>query len=255
MFKLIFTLYFLTPLILQGQTTANIDSDRPGQAISSTPMRLKDFQIQTGGDLYCFNPTSQFNILIPSTTFRYGITKNSELNYTSILSSFIPSVNKKFVSNMSNGIGIRTRIDKNDILALSLQAEGILTQDLESGNSPQLNLRTVFISTTSLTQKIDFLLNLGVNYNTKTITFNSNYILNLSYSFSKNSAVFIENYGNFGIFSFETFWDSGLAYCLTPNFQIDCSFGSSIISITRNYFISTGLSIRLVNKTQQKNIE
>jgi hypothetical protein len=254
MLKLIFVFFLFTPLISKGQTT-NIDSDRPGQAISANPMSPYHFQIQTGADLYKYNSPSEFKTLIPSVTLRYGITKNSEINYSTSSSFDFPVLANHFIGGISNGIGLRTRIDQSETLNLSTQTEALVVQYLPQENGRQLNLKTVFISSAALSQKMNFLLNLGLNYNTRSKSFSTNYILNVNYTFSKNSTFFIENYGNFGVFSFETFWDGGLAYCLTPNFQLDCSFGASILSNTRNYFISTGLSYKLESKNKLKQID
>lgn len=83
-----------------------------------------------------------------------------------------------------------------------------------------------------------------MNFNGNDAKPNGIYVANISYSINSKWGTFIENYGNFTNSNFENRWDTGLAYLLNDNLQLDIYGGAGYNNNRIDYFISIGISWR-----------
>lgn len=227
--KLLFSFLVLSTTIVSAQFTETVSSDRPGQALSSSTVGKKIFQIQAGIDF--FESSSDF---YPSSYFRYGFSEKFEIN-----SGFILSGNKFGNDLESFTIGARYVLNGNTSkLKSSLQ----LSYDFGATNK---NTQLTYILGSSFSENFSYTINLGVNFNEDLALNNGIYIFNLSYAFNEKMGVFLEPFGTFLRDSFQFNMDTGFYYLLNNNLQLDVQIGDN-----NGLFIGTGVTWRIPPKTK-----
>ncbi|QTE23634.1 hypothetical protein [Polaribacter cellanae] len=223
-----FLLYILifSATVVNAQFTETLSSDRPGQALSVNTVGKNVFQIQAGIDF--FNNNSEF---FPNSYFRYGLSEKFELNSGIILSG------NKFANDIASfSIGARYNLSEvNSKYASTLQ----FSHDF--GTTIQ-NSQLTYILGSSLSDKLSYTINLGINFDNDFSFNNGIYVFNLSYVINSKMGVFLEPFGNF-LNSFQLNFDSGVYYLLNNNFQID-----TLIGYNNSLFVGTGFTWRIPSK-------
>ncbi|QOD61739.1 transporter [Polaribacter haliotis] len=225
--KLFLCILLLSATIANAQFTETLSSDRPGQALSSNTVGKNVFQIQAGIDFSENN--SEF---FPNSYFRYGLSEKLELNSGIILSG------NKFANEIASfSIGARYNLsDVNSKYASTLQ----FSHDFGATNS---NSQLTYILASSLSEKLSYTVNLGINFDNNFGLNNGIYVFNLSYVINSKMGVFLEPFGNFLNNSYQFNIDSGVYYLLNNNFQIDALIGDN-----NGLFIGAGFTWRIPTK-------
>lgn len=259
MMKIILLVFFLTLSALafsQGQKT--IQSDRPGQANSPFSVGSGNFQLQTGLDYergenvsINFKSTSYYG----NTFLRYGITDKIDFTTSWTYSHERSNLNEKADQIAEVGVGsFGTRIaifeGKGSIPAVGMQVS-LKLPAFNSTFKQYLAPNFQLIASNKLFGQLSYTANLGVDYNGITPIPIGFYVFNLGYSLSQKVSIFAENYGNSSNSDFNTFWDFGFAFLQSNNLQWDLFAGFSENDGLEMYFISMGVSWRLLKKTNQ----
>lgn len=103
----------------------------------------------------------------------------------------------------------------------------------------------------SLSSRLYLITNWGVSWNGNNDTPTYSYVANLSFPFNDHLGAFVENYGSLTGGTFTTKFDTGLAWLLHNDLQLDLYAGYSKNHGLTEYFVSTGISIR-TNRTQDE---
>lgn len=257
---------FLLIIILQfsqqtkAQFNETVRTGRPGQAIGPFAVGKYVFQTQTGFDVGGFNG-NQNNIssyhLAPNKVLRFGITRTFEINSAwEYRNDNYKIVNSSFTTNGLSGATIGTRINlyegKIYIPSVGLQIGFKLPILSQPYNPKYIAPKIMLIASEKVNDKISLLINLGMNYNGNDARPNGVYVANISYSINSKWGTFIENYGSFTSNTFENRWDTGLAYLVNNNLQLDIYGGAGYNNNQVDYFTSIGISWRTLALRNKK---
>ncbi len=202
---------FFCAILVSAQNKDTLSSDRPGQALSSNTVGENVFQIQAGIDF--LNSSSDF---YPNSFFRYGISERFELNSGFILSGH------KFGNDLESfTIGARYLLNKNNSKYTSS-----LQFSFDAGAATK-NSQITYIIGSSLSEKLSYTINLGLNFNNNFALNNGIYVFNLSYALNEHVGLFIEPFGKFLKSNFKFNFDSGVYYLLNNNLQLDALIGNN----------------------------
>jgi hypothetical protein len=86
-----------------------------------------------------------------------------------------------------------------------------------------------------------------LSYNGNDANPTGKYVLNFGFPIYQKLSGFIESYGQINNNIFQTRFDTGFAYLVNNNFQLDISSGFGNNQNVTDYFISTGISWRVLN--------
>ena len=225
--KLFFFILILTASVAKAQFTEVLTSDRPGQAFSANTVGKNVFQVQTGIDF--FDNNSQF---YPNSYFRYGLSEKFEINSGIILSG------SKFANEIASfSVGARYNLsDIDSKFTSTLQ----FSHDFGATNN---NSQLTYILASSLSEKLSYTVNLGINFDNDFAVNNGIYVANLSYGINSKMGIFLETFGNFLNTGFQLNIDTGMYYLLNNNFQIDALVGDN-----DGLFLGAGFTWRIPAK-------
>ncbi len=230
-------------------TAQSIITDRPDQTESSSTVPHKSFQIEAGilfGDL---NNEAQRLYLLPTTLFRYGLTRGIELRLGENL------VNYKSESTSETRFGfsdlefgakfqILKREEKNTEIAF-------LSHAVFPTGSDGLSIDGYgTINKLALSHELNSFLGLG--YNVGYDYFGNSwgaftYSIALGAGFNEKLGAYLEFYGlSSDLTGFLVNFDSGLTYLIQENLQIDFSFALGL-NHRMNYF-AVGVSWNIGGK-------
>lgn len=236
-----------------SQYSESISSDRPGQAIGGNTVGKSVLQVQPGLDYFSFlNLSSPPRGILASSAFRFGISEKVELNtyvdYQYEQSSF--DTTHSFLSGINNlFFGFRTNFfeQKGLVPNTGFQLNLKIPKISNDFGSSQLATNMVLILSWSLPKNTSVTTNWILSYDGNSIYPIGKYALNFGFPVYKNLGGFIENYGQVSQNFYETKFDGGFAYMLNDHFQFDISagFGSNLNAL--DYFVSSGISWRIVD--------
>ena len=245
-------LFFLVCPSVFAQFNESIRSDRPGQANSAYTVGKNVIQLQSGFEVSGREASSfKSNTLMPSTALRIGLTSKFELN--TAWEYRVDYFKVDTLSYMHQGlslatVGMRFNIieAKNYQPAIAFQFS--LKMPILSKHYNFKHVAPVFliILAEKLSNRFTLALNAGASYNGKNAAPLGNYVANINCAINNKWSVFIENYGNYSTHFFENRWDSGIAYIVTDNLQLDLYGGLGYNKTILDYFVSTGISYRFV---------
>lgn len=232
-----------------GQLNETIRTGRPGQAIGPFSVGKNVFQTQTGFDMGGFNQTNpnfSSNYINPNTVLRFGLSERIEINgalsYRSDKSKIGANTNK---TSGLNAYSIGSRINMiNDYNGTSLGFQGTLFLPVGFGDyeNKTTSYKLMAIGSQKLSEKFALGLNLGYIFNLEI----GDYVINISYSINDKWGTFAELYGVFDNANIDFKWDTGLAYLVSNNLQLDIYGGINTIDNGSEYFTSLGVSWRIV---------
>ena len=223
--------------------SAQLVTDRPDQTESSSTVPKGAFQVETG-ILLGYDEGGSFSIrqlLLPTTLFRYGLTKGIELRVLSQFES-IQMVNREFKGISDLEIGTKIQILKKENVNTEI---AFLTQLLIPTGSLALTNNT-FGTTNKLSLSHALNENLGFGYNVGYNYFGAGrgdltYSMALGVGVNDKVSVYVEPYGELSnLNDFVLNADAGFTYLLKENLQLDFSFGMGLIK--RMNYLSVGCS-------------
>jgi hypothetical protein len=225
-----------------------IVTDRPDQTESSTSIPIKSFQFESGVLLGNYNLANSLEqlLLIPTTLFRYGLTKSIELRLVEQLVHIKNKQSSEDNFGLSDlELGVKIQILKNPAinseiafishLVLPTGAIGVTNEHLGTVNKLAVSH--------GITEFIDMGYNVGYSYfgNEKDYL---TYSAAIGLGITKRIGAYFETYGEVVEFSdWISNFDSGITYMLKYNIQFDFSFGIGL-NQKMNYF-SIGYSMNI----------
>ncbi len=232
-----------------------IVTDRPDQTESSTTIPLNSFQFESGvllGNYNLANSSEQL-LLIPTTLFRYGLTKIIELR----LVEQLVHIKNKQTSEDNFGLsdlelGVKIQILRNP--AINSEIAFISHLVLPTGAIGITNEHVGTVNKLAISHGITDFIDLGYNVGYNYFGHENGYLTYsaaLGLGLTKRIGAYFETYGE--VVDFKEWisnFDSGLTYLIKDNMQLDFSFGVGL-SQKMNYY-SIGYSMN-ISKEQKPN--
>jgi hypothetical protein len=219
--------------------------DRPGIAESPYTLQPGTYQFEIGFDYY--DRLNEDLFFLPVMLFRTGLTKNAELRITT------KYVNQNAEQQHNWGlapvfIGLKVHLveKKGAIPEIDLLTDIYLPIGSNEFRPPWTGHDIVLLFENDFGKKISFNYNIGMMWNGETPNGNFISAFCLNHLTSSRINLFIEyfniipesNTAEHGV-------DAGLTWRLAQHVQTDLSAGMSTLSGFHNYFLSTGLTIRI----------
>lgn len=234
---------------VHGQYTETIASSRPGASFTPYTTGKQIFQLQTGFLFYkdTSTPSVRLNGFGYGLQLRYGITENLEVRAATLLRSDkvdFSGSESSFggLSLLDAGVRWHALNESTTDAMLSFQGEvrfgSVGAPEYQSGNS--LSPRILALFSVPVTSWMGFTTNLGLSWYDG-IDASGTYTANLSFPLSDSMSTFVEIFGSFDSGSSVNF-DTGLAYLLNNDFQLDLALGFA--GDIKNNFVDIGLSWR-----------
>jgi len=224
LFSLLFLINFWNKL-----TAQTIATDRPSALTeNATTIYHQGIQIESGMQV---NRDSFGNTLssIPNLLLRYGLTENIEIR---IINDLFLSENKQITIGEFQ-IGSKIQLIKKEKYALAfLPSFQLSKSSMDITNVESLPLSSKFVGSYSFSNSLSAGYTIGYTFNSKTI----GYSFLMSQSISEKITAFVEFYGFNDQFNFDT----GMAFLIKDNLQLDTYFGTGINN--KMYFGSVGIS-------------
>jgi hypothetical protein len=244
---------------LKAQYHETIRTGRPGQAFEPFSVGKNIFQTQTGFDfdgvLIKLADFSR-NSISPNTLLRFGISNrvdiNAAIDYREDFIVKSDSAYKKMgLSKLTLGTRINLIEGKNKIPAVGLQLGIRLPFLSEQYNHINPAPRIMISAFEQLGERFTLLINAGIEYRGNNTSPIALYVTNIGYTINSRWSCFIENYGNFSLDNFENRWDTGIAYLLHNDLQLDIYAGAGYNYGAFDYFTSLGFSWRINCRNNQ----
>lgn len=248
MTKSFFIPFAILLLLSASQLSAQIVTDRPDQTESSSTVGKGNLQIESGlllGFMGEESPSTR-QLLIPTTLFRYGLTKGIELRLGSQFETL--KTGETSVQGISDiHLGAKFQIfqkedSRTEIAFVSHLVVPTGSPEVSSTHYATINRLAV---SHELNEKLGFAYNLGYNY-AGTGSGDFTYSMVLAVGVNEKVGVYIEPYGE--VVNMEDFLSNingGFTYLLNENLQLDFSFGTGI-NHHMNY-IAMGCSWKLLS--------
>jgi hypothetical protein len=227
-------------------------TDRPDQ--SNTPLLVPKgaLQIETGFLAEQANSAAfrQTNYTYNSSLLKYGINENFEFRFNTVYEG-TRTIKSDVVNTSGMGpMSVGMKIKLAEASGVWPQAAVITNINLKTGSNefaPSYTATDITLSCAhTLTDRLSLTYNTGVKWNGDSPEATFLYTLSFGYAFNSKLAVFGESYGFFPEAHIADHrLDAGLTYKIAPMVQYDISSGLGLSKNSPNYFISTGLTLRL----------
>ncbi|MFK5879792.1 MAG: transporter [Flavobacteriaceae bacterium] len=221
-----------------------IITDRPDQTESSSTIPKGSLQIEMGIVAVSAENNTLNSFAGPSTLLKYGLTNKIELRffnqYEAHKIELFDETNK--VSGFGDlEIGAKIQLLKNE--SANTEIAFISHAVIPTAKDELSNIKMGTINKLSIShnfsEKFGLGYNVGYDYVGQIHSFT--YSAVLGFSFTDNFGGYIEPYGVYGEQGFfKSYFDAGLTYLLSDNFQVDVSYGLGLNNDLQ--FFSTGFS-------------
>ncbi len=257
-----FTLIFFFILSINfsySQFSETIRTGRPGQAIGAFTVGKKVLQFQQGFDYYSLaDATYPPRGFVFNNVIRFGILETVELSalidyqyehtrfdtFSSVLNG---------VSNLHFGFRVHINDQKKWIpttgFQMRLKVPKVSNDFVTSHVAPVM----VFVANWALPRNMSIATNWILSFSGNDPHPTGKYVINFGFPIYKKWSGFIENYGQLRQSVFQTRIDGGFAYLIHNNIQLDLSAGYGNNQNVQDYFVSTGISWRIITFRKQKN--
>lgn len=251
--RYLLTLFFLLPTAyLVAQFNETIRSDRPGQSITPFAVGKNILQIQSGVDYFNNEYAgSKGSGGLSNTVFRYGITETFEISTMIEYKGETMAGSSGTVRGLSAvdfGLRYNIYVGSGLIPTVGFQTTFRLPNLGGDYEIDQWAPRFMLVTNQQLADKIFFTTNWGASWSGNDAIPQGNFTANVSYSLSDKIGLFVETYGNLRQSDFNIFWDTGIAYLLSNNLQLDLYTGFANNDQSKDFFISGGFSWRTKRK-------
>jgi hypothetical protein len=223
-----------------------IVTDRPDQTEASALVPVGWLQIETGS----FRETlqrDQHALTYNTTLFKYGVTNRFELR---VIQEVLGSVQQgKLIANGFSPVAIGSKIaiaEESDWLPQISLISHLTFKTGASAYKPNAiapDFRFTFAH--SLPGELSLSYNLGAEWSNALANATGIYSVAIGKGLPYNFGAFVEVYGFIPeTGSADHLFDTGLTYMITPNLQVDTSFGLGLSDNAPDFFISGGISWR-----------
>lgn len=251
MLKKIIVILILFPFVSQAQYGERIRTARPGKAIGAFALGKNVFQLQTGYNSIFINQSigssEADKIFSQNTVLRLGLTEHFEISAVVNWSSSYKLVDtsRTSVGGISGTqFGARYNFTTNDgfLPTIGLQYRALLKVGSEGLRRNTIGSRFILSTGNKLTKKVNLTTNWILNFDSFETEPTLNYAVKASYSISKNWSTFLEAFGGFSPVLVN--FDTGLAYLVNKDFQLDISAGIYDDYLDLDFFYDFGISWR-----------
>jgi hypothetical protein len=206
-----------------------IITDRPDQTESSSTIPTGSLQIEMGLVVQTLERNSINAFAGPSTLLRYGITKGLELRIFNQYESFkYDNLYDDYkISGFSDlEVGVKVQLFKHDGVntEIAFLSHAIIPTAKDGLSNEKVGTINKLSIGHELTDKIGLGYNVGYDYVSEIHSFT--YSLAMGFALGENFGAYIEQYGVYAEQGFfESYFDAGLTYLTSDNFQLDVSYG------------------------------
>ena len=251
-----FLISFITLTSSVAQFNETIRTGRPGQAIGAFTVGSGIFQMQSGFDYFGSKNSkadSKNNGLLNNTVMRYGLTEQFEISTlleykTERITEGNNKTNQKGLSAFDVGMRYHIYTGKGLIPNVGFQIRMGLPILSEAYQINDLAPRFIVVTSQKLSNTFNLITNWGAAWNGVDSKPLGTYVVNLSFPFNDRFGSFVETFGGYGRGNFLINFDTGLAWLLTPDLQLDLYGGYGNNYGIKDYFVSTGVSWRTKKK-------
>ena len=233
-------------------------TDRPDATEASSTVGKGTFQIETGAFYESFedNNVKSEGFTMNTTLLRFGILSNLELRLGWDFVEGTTTVNGNKLDNVTSGFSpllFGAKIDiakengwKPEIALIGHLALPFLASSDYRPETTAADFR--FSLSHSLSEKSSLGYNLGAEWSNDSSEISYIYTLAYGYSISNKFGVYIELYGDLPEDNKANhYWDGGLTYLVSNNFQLDAYIGTSITK-GQDFGVGLGFSYRIPKK-------
>ena len=245
---------FFSSLYSQGQTSETIISSRPGQAFVPQTTGKNIWQFQTGADHSGWRQDGDLDPSLSgwgySLLLRYGILEDFELRSTiqvrrDQFETDLEETTSSGVSlwwlgaryNLVNGEGYKPSFGIQTEIKLNWVGEDYRQEDI----APKILLS----HNQKLSDTFSLTTNWGLEWSGSDVGATGTYVINLAMTISDKVGTFIETYGGVADRDLDARFDTGLAYLMHDDLQLDLSLGYGANEGLRDYFVDIGCSWRI----------
>ncbi|MCU4164700.1 transporter [Carboxylicivirga caseinilyticus] len=209
----------------------HIITDRPDQTESSSTIPIRSFQIESGLMVENLNRSSDRAYFIPTTLFRYGLSRIFELRLGEQLVNYS---GKTALSDLE--LGFKVQILRKDAIDTEI---AFLSHVLIPTGTEWISSNSVgSVSKLAISQPLSDALGVGTNLGYANCgEGNGDFLYSavLSVGLTEKLGSYYEVYGEYtNMNQWISNFDAGLTYLLKSNFQLDLSFGLGL-NQTMNY--------------------
>jgi len=233
-----------------AQTHDTIRTGRPGQAIGPYVVGTGYLQLQSGYDHAWQNGDVKSQSALQSNVIRYGVDERFELssvvNWQHDSISTPERATKEGVSDFQLGFRYNISDRPNGIVpGFGIQTRFKLTNVSSDYRSEDVAPVIIFVANHSLTDTLSLGTNLGVAYSGNDTEPKYTFVSNLSFPVAEKWSSFFEFYGHSQDAIAFVYADTGLAYALNNDLQLDGYFGGGSNHGVTEAFVSVGFSWRM----------
>lgn len=244
-----FLLIALTHSKCYGQTNQSIRTGRPGQAIGPYVVGTGYFQVQSGVDQSWTNGDSKQQTQLNNNVLRLGVDEKFEVSSViNLQKDKITKPSEQEASGFSEfQLGFRYNLSEEPrglIPGFGIQTRFKLTNVDSDYQSKQMAPVITFVTHHKLTDSMALGNNFGVSYDGSSTIPKYFFVTNLSFPLFGPWSSFIEVYGNSKDSIAAVYVDTGLAYAVNNDLQLDTYAGGGNNHGISEFFISLGLSWR-----------
>lgn len=245
-------LLFSCSAAVLAQSSDLIRSSRPGQSFTPYTVGKGTFQIQSGINFNGFeeSATTDGNGLFFIALGRYGISETIEVRTEFQINrdKVVTAGEDEVFSGLSAwSIGMRFNIlNPEDVKkpALGFQFDLNLNAASSDFKSEYIAPKIILLHSQALSAKLGLTTNWGVAWNGNNASPRGFYTLAFTYALNDQWALLLENYGEVADSDFDTRFDTGIAYLLNNDLQLDLGAGYGKNDGASDYFIDAGVSVR-----------
>lgn len=239
-----------------AQFNETIRTGRPGQAIGAFTVGQGVFQVQSGFDYFGsrFSSSHRSEGVLNNTVMRFGLTEPFEVSalveYKT--ESIIENDVRRNVSGLSAlDVGMRYHIytGKGLVPNVGFQIRARLPVLAEAYKIKDVAPRFILVTSQQLSNTFKLITNIGAAWNGNDSSPRGTYIVNLSFPFNDKLGAFVETFGGVERGTATINFDTGIAWLISNDLQLDLYGGYGKNQGIQTYFTSAGVSWRL--KTTQ----
>lgn len=235
-----------------AQFNETIRTGRPGQAIGAFTVGQGVFQVQSGIDFFGSEDSKanlKSNGFLNNTVLRYGLTETFEVS--TLIEYKTESVTQNDIKTNLQGlsafdIGMRYHIFTGKGLTpnVGFQFRARLPVLGEDYKIKDLAPRFILVTSQQLAYGFKLIGNWGAAWNGNDSSPMGTYVINLSFPFNEKIGAFVEVSSEFRPSNSKATFDTGFAWLLNPNLQLDIYGGYGENKGVKDFFLSMGVSWR-----------
>jgi len=234
-----------------AQFYETIRTGRPGNSIGAFTVGQGIFQVQSGFD-YFGTQTNSSNYregFLNNTIIRFGLTEPFEIS--ALVEYKTETITENDIQRQTNGlsaldVGMRYHIytGKGLVPSIGFQFRTRLPVLSDEYQIEDIAPRFLVVTSQKLSEAFTLITNWGAAWNGNNSSPRGTYVVNLSFPFNDKLGAFVEAFGGLQQESSTLNFDTGFAWLINNDLQLDIYGGYGKNYGVRDYFMSMGVSWR-----------